>query len=624
MNYLLIPQTTGSNPLTRAFHGHLTVGACPTASDAQVDIYSMEEALHKEGLAQYPYDRNENRTAKLRRAQQRLERTKLALYHFERYQFGGFDAFKALGFRERKELLGSIEPFDQFVDGTERPFPFRDALRTAEDAANYGRALDRWADALRDGVPKVSSDGRRDAMMPVREDMLLRPEVVAQLAPQGVLMTASETALLQLLQEAPTPLNLQTANELAEVEEQTFAHGEKSATIPQDIQADLPPLRREVSFVQPKGRITELTKQYQAEGHPREEARTLARVHQAQLQADFARTLSLQLMAASGIVERLRQHAEATLTTSVMALGRTDLTYLVDVVMRAGVRSPQQVTVKDDQHPELLALWVDEGTHEAWTTAIGTFQDHLTALTQAQKAHAVKQLEVLPKIFIRYQTGIVTEEVTTLDGAKLLLEQEGTSDPVTQELLRWVTQQEQLVDRRVAYGRDPFVPDFIEVATNTYQARTTDIAPNVQEFLTEAEPYTLVIGSHISEVPGKQRMQIIRKLRKFAPREGTLVAQDDLLVNASTTFTTVMELPQDFRTYVRPAQHDLGRVNPLSVAELIAQATEVHVMLATPADHEVYFAGQRFNVDRRHAALFTEAASLRRPDHNPSVYVTQL
>lgn len=624
MKYTLIHQPTGSHALTHACAGHLTVNACAVASEAQVDIYGMEEALHQEGLAQYPYDRNENWNAKLRRAQQRLERAKLALHHFERCQFGGFDAFKALGFRERKELLSSIEPFDMFVDGTERTFPFRDALRTAEDAANYGRALDRWADALRDGVAKVSSDGRRDALVPVREDMLLRPEVIAQLAPQGVLLTAPETALLHLLQEAPTPLNLQTVNELAQVEEQTFAHGEKSAAIPPDLQADLPPLRREVSFVPPKGRITELTRQYQAEGHPREDARKLARLHQAQLEADFTRTLSLQLMAASNIVNRLRQHAEITLTTSVMALGRSDLAYLVDVVMLAGVRAPEKVTVKDDQHPELLALWVEGGVHEAWTAAVGTYQDHLKALTQASKTHAVKQLESLPKIFAQYQTGTVTEEVTTLDGAKLLLEQEGTSDPVTQELLKWVTQQEQFIDRRVAYGRDPFVPDFIEVATNTYPASPPDIAPTVQEFLTEAEPYTLVIGSHISETPGKQRMRIIRRLRKLTPREGTLVAQDDLLTNARTTFTTVTDLPQDFRNYVRPAQHDLGRVNPLSVAELIANAAEVHVLLATPADHQVYFAGQQLTVNRRHAALFTEAASLRRPEHIPLVYVTQL
>lgn len=668
---------TGLNPLTGCTRTGLTVLPVSTPALPAVNIYDLEVACQREGLAQRPYRRNETARDKRDRAATRLERAKLAFYAAQRYQFGGFDAFMALPFSDRRAMLQSIPEFSTFGSWNARrlrprkvtrnvtalvakafpdhanlgrptrrptdpgfrkanrhqagiaaelfrPFPFSDALRVAEDAANYGRALERWADALHYGAARVTADGKRDATVPVTENLLLRPEVVAKLAPTGVLMTAPEEALLELLQEEPTPLSLTTANELAATEEQTFAHGERSALIPLDLQRELPALRTDVSFVPPKGRITELTKQYQALGHKREDARALARIAQAQATDDFRRTLDVQLLAAQEIVDALERQARTAITNSIEGLRRPELLHLTALVMNGSVSDPALLRVKADQHPDRLTAWQQDGDHSTWPALHARYALHATALHKARKAHAVKQLETLPPVFTQYQAGTATEAVQTLDGARLLLDQEGTTTPTLTELYRWVERQEQVVDRRVAYGRDAFVPDFIEVATPTHRSHQPDLPAEVEQIAC-ADPFTLVIGSHIAEVPNARRMQTIRTLRHAFQPSGTVVAQDDLLVRSpSITFTTTDALPQGFRDYVQPAEHHLGRLNTKSAAYLLAHATEVRILLATPADTRVYFAGQYLTVDARHAALLIEAASLRPAHHTPEVIVTLL
>ncbi|MBZ9714433.1 hypothetical protein [Deinococcus multiflagellatus] len=656
--------------LPNLFTGLFTVlSPSPATATPRVDVHALETALQREGLAQLPYDRQEGPRAKHRRATQRLERAKVALYAAQRYQFGGFDAFMALPVRDRQALLAATEPFSRFgawnhrrlrprpctpkgrphpqvplilnvepytrakitrrrsvtlkhfVEELFRPFPFKDALKAAEDAANYGVAVGRWADALRDGVPKVTPDGNREGRMPVTEELLLRPEVVSRLAPSGVLLVAPEYALLTLLQEAPTPLNLQTVHEQAVTEEQTFAHGERQAQIPAELRADLPPLRRFVSFQRPKGRITELTRAFQALGHKREDARILARAQQAEREEQFQRTLGDQLRAAATLTGEYRHQAEQALRQSVHDLRRPDLVYIAPLVLQCGARCAAEVKVKPDQHPELVAFW-QRHADPMWEAAMATYLDHAAALDQALTDHASGTLRALPGPFRTLAGAELTEDVSTLAAARLLLEQEGASSPTLHALAAWTERQDRLTDRRVAYGRDAFVPDFVEAGIEVHPVTQAVVAPAVDAFLSEAPRFSVMLGSTPAELPVEGRTRFIRGVRKL--KIPVDVAQDDLLSRAPVTFGLLSLRPQGYEGYVQPAAHDLGVLTPLSVAALLAQATEVTVLLATPADRTVYFAGQTFCVDARHAALFQEAAACRRADILPKVTVIHL
>lgn len=675
MKYVLVnpASVTGNNPLTGTVHNTLNVGDLPVA-EAGVDIYALELACHRAGLRQMKYQKNESAREKMKRAELRLERAKLALYEAGETQNGQFEALMGLKYTEVQQMLQTVEPFDRYGAwnvrryrratfrvrdqvkavpatvniapapiGPFRPirlknsqhraliaelfiaFPFNDAVHLVLDTTRYGRAVDRWTHALHHGAPRVMPDGKIRNVT-VAENLLLRPEVACNLAPTGVLMTAPEEALLGLLQEQPVPLDLTTANKIAEGEAQTFAHGERDPNVPGDLLDKLPPLQREVGFVPPaKGQLTRMTERFRAEGHTRAEARAMAKTQQAEMERQFRESLGLQLMAAEAIAEDLRVKAHRAIEASVQKFiadtGHTAAGFITNLVTLMSVTGPAQLKVKKDQQPELVEAWKEQGDHTTWPTLQEQYTAVAKGLYTARKAHAAKMLKSLDFLPEGITSGVASESITDLAGAKLLIEQEGLATPELERLARWVDEQERLVDRRVAYGRDTFVPDFIEVAVNATPTRRKEIRADV-EALTQGEPYTLVLGTHFAEIPVKTRMNTIRKMRKNNKQlDGVVISQDDLLTpNPSITFNNRTGLPKGMSAYLNTSEYDLGHLDELNVAFLIAHAREVRVSITTPATVPVHFQGQSFITDKRHAALFATAASFQNPE-SPTVEV---
>jgi len=598
MNSKLITARLNFQPLPRT-QPEPKLKIAPPKGDvvASVDLYEIGVALHNEGLNQFPYVRNEAPAELTRRKVRRFERAQFALYVGQRYQFGSFDAFMELEYGQRDAMLKSVDAQDLPDLAENVPFPLGDVNRTIQDACVYGRALAHFEDALKLGINKAGLGGIE--RVAVCEDMLLKPEVRCNIAPEGVLLTRPEEILLALLQETATPLSLRTVGDEAEVEEQTFAHGERSAGIPEDLAARLPDLRVDVVLTNTHGieKHAAHTKNY---GLTRKAGRERAR-------EQAIRDTDRMLDAVRFHITRLGHRVEQRLHETVRVLKRPDLRFIPALVMKQSKVVASEIRPLEGMNPDSLKDWANQANHEAWVPLMTQYLELYKALEDCEKQRTLNGKVVLPKAILALGTVTMTDRVTDLDGAKTLIEQEGLSDDSMSELKRWVDGQERLSDRRVAYGSDPFVPDFIEVAREVTNRKPVEVQETALDFAAQGN-YTVVLGTSAGEVPHEQRNRLVRKHRRSARPEGLVLAQDDVLcLTPEATFHLTAPIPQGFGQYIESAEDHLGTLTPLSLAHLLANASRVQLRIALPCTHKVQVGDQTVLVDQRHAALFREA-----------------